>query len=138
MAIKLKNNAVSFLTTAIVGTDVGLTITTGDGSKFPTLGVDDYFYATITDPSGNYEVVKVTAVSGSSMTIVRGQEGTIGLSFPVGSRIEQCITAQSILDVVTQTSHNLGDYADDAAAATAGIPVGFLYRTGSAVKIRVS
>lgn len=32
----------------------------------------------------------------------------------------------------------LGDYADDTAAAAGGIPVGFLYRTGSAVKVRVS
>lgn len=119
MAIKLKNNAVSFLTTAIVGTDVGLTITTGDGSKFPTLGVGDYFYATITDPSGNYEVVKVTAVSGSSMTIVRGQEGTIGLSFPIGSRIEQRITTQSILDVVSQTSNDASGISYTAAGSGA-------------------
>ena len=32
----------------------------------------------------------------------------------------------------------LGDYADDTAAAAAGVPVGFLYRTASAVKVRVS
>jgi len=32
----------------------------------------------------------------------------------------------------------LGDYADDTAASAAGVPVGFLYRTGSIVKIRVS
>jgi hypothetical protein len=32
----------------------------------------------------------------------------------------------------------LGDYADDTAASAAGVPVGFLYRTGSVVKIRVS
>lgn len=32
----------------------------------------------------------------------------------------------------------LGDYADDAAAAAAGVDIGFLYRTGSVVKIRVT
>lgn len=32
----------------------------------------------------------------------------------------------------------LGDYADDAAAAGGGVPVGGIYRTGSALKIRVS
>lgn len=33
---------------------------------------------------------------------------------------------------------NLEDFADDAAAATGGVPVNGLYRTGSAVKVRVS
>jgi len=32
----------------------------------------------------------------------------------------------------------LPNYADDAAAATGGIPVGGLYRTSSAVKVRVA
>jgi hypothetical protein len=32
----------------------------------------------------------------------------------------------------------LSDYADDAAAATGGVPIGGLYRTASAVKIRVA
>lgn len=31
----------------------------------------------------------------------------------------------------------LGDYADDTAAATGGVPVGGVYRTGSALKVRV-
>lgn len=32
----------------------------------------------------------------------------------------------------------LGDFADDTAAATGGVAVGSLYRTGSAVKVRVA
>ena len=32
----------------------------------------------------------------------------------------------------------LSNFADDTAAAAGNIPVGFLYRTGSAVKVRVS
>lgn len=32
----------------------------------------------------------------------------------------------------------LTNYADDAAAATGGVPVGGLYRTGSALKVRVA
>lgn len=33
---------------------------------------------------------------------------------------------------------SIGDYANDSAAATAGIPVGGVYRTGSALKIRTA
>jgi hypothetical protein len=36
------------------------------------------------------------------------------------------------------TIEGLGDYADDAAAATGGVPVNGVYRTGSVLKIRVS
>jgi hypothetical protein len=36
------------------------------------------------------------------------------------------------------TPGSLTDYADDTAAATGGIAVGGLYRTGSAIKIRVA
>lgn len=32
----------------------------------------------------------------------------------------------------------LGNYADDAAAATGGVAVGALYRTGSIIKVRVA
>ena len=32
----------------------------------------------------------------------------------------------------------LGSYADDAAAAAGGVPVGGLYRTASAVQVRVA
>jgi len=32
----------------------------------------------------------------------------------------------------------LADYADDTAAASGGVPVGGLYRTASAVKVRVA
>ncbi len=32
----------------------------------------------------------------------------------------------------------LGSYADDVAAAAGGVPVGGLYRTASAVKVRVA
>lgn len=44
------------------------------------------------------------------------------------------------LDFATGEVHftQLADYADDAAAATGGVAVGQLYRTGSAIKVRVS
>jgi hypothetical protein len=33
---------------------------------------------------------------------------------------------------------NLPDFADDAAAATGGVEVGALYRTGSVIKVRIA
>ena len=36
------------------------------------------------------------------------------------------------------TVGSLGNYTDDAAAAAAGVPINGLYRTGSAVMVRVA
>ena len=40
--------------------------------------------------------------------------------------------------LTTPLISGLADYADDAAAAGGSVPVGGLYRTASALKIRVS
>ena len=100
MGIKLKNNAFSTLALNISASDTGLAVASGDGAKFPALGAGDYFYATISDVNNNYEIVKVTARSSDSMTIVRGQEGTLGLPFAANSRIELRITAQTFADIM--------------------------------------
>lgn len=58
----------------------------------------DYFYATITDGT-NREVVKVTAVSGNTLTVTRGQDGTSGTAFASGSTIEIRPTNQGLIDL---------------------------------------
>lgn len=74
--IKFKNNAKSYLVVSlsIIGTSV--TVKTGDGSKFPALGAGEFFYATLFFEDGTNEIVKVTARSTDTMTIVRAQEST--------------------------------------------------------------
>jgi hypothetical protein len=102
MGVILKNNATSTITTAISASDVGLAVSAGTGSLFPTLGASDYFYATLVSSGGTYEVIKVTARVGDTMTIVRAQEGTTAQSFVSGSRIEVRVTAASITDMVDE------------------------------------
>ena len=100
MPIKLANNASGTLATAISASDIGAVLTTGDGAEFPVLTAGDYFYATITSTAGTQEIVKATARSGDSLTIVRAQEGTTAQSFAAGARFELRVTAQSILDAI--------------------------------------
>lgn len=102
MGVKLKNNAVSVLAADITSGQTSIDVYAGTGVLFPTLGVGDYFYATISSVANAYEVVKVTARSTDTFTIVRAQEDTTALSFPSGSRIELRVTAQSILDLLNQ------------------------------------
>lgn len=125
MGVKFKNNAESTLDTAISAVDVGLTVAYGDGSNFSSLGVGDYFYLTIQALDDTYEIVKVTARTGDSMTIVRAQEGTTALAFTAGARCEQRITNQGLLDKFAEDNLSantveLGDIETLAAARVLG------------------
>lgn len=128
MAIKLANNASGTLATAINASDTGIALTTGDGTEFPTLGVGDYFYATITSTQGTQEIVKVTARSGDSLTVVRAQEGTSAAGFAAGARFELRVTAASVDDVVEEVR-------TEFAATSGSSLVGFL-QSGSGATAR--
>lgn len=93
MALKLSNNAISFLASGITAGATSITLKTGDGAKFPALGAGDYFPATISKPDGTFEIVRVTARSGDTLTVTRAQEGTTALAFNANSLIEIRLTA---------------------------------------------
>lgn len=112
MPIKLANNASGTLATAISASDTGIALTTGNGALFPTLSAGEYFYATVTSTAGTQEIVKATARSGDSLTIVRAQESTIANSFAAGARFELRVTVQSVLDAIQ-------DSEKDTTATTA-------------------
>jgi hypothetical protein len=96
MGIQLKNNVSSTLAAAISLSDVGITVATGTGARFPTLSATDYFYATLETSQGTQEIIKVTARSGDNMTIVRAQDGSTANSFGIGARIAMQINVATI------------------------------------------
>jgi hypothetical protein len=98
MGVKVTNNATTTITADLSSTALSLTVAAGTGVLFPVLGAGDYFYATLVNTSGNFEVVKVTARTDDVMTIVRAQEGTLALPFPDNSRFELRVTAASVLE----------------------------------------
>lgn len=129
MGVKFKNNAASFLDTAISAADLGLTVVFGDGTLFPAAGAGDYFYLTLEATDGTYEIVKVTARSGDSMTIARAQEGTTALAFAAGTAAELRITNQGLLDKFAEdnlsaNSVDLTDLETIAAARVLGSVAG--------------
>jgi hypothetical protein len=91
-----------------------------DGAEVSSLG-DINLYST--DGSGAYIQMNAT-------NMVFGQTNALNAS---------AFTFKNIsTDVLIISANGVDNYADDAAAATGGVPVGGLYRTASALKIRVA
>lgn len=93
------NNAITTLATTI--TTGSTSITVNSAANFPTSVGQDYFYLTLQDAVAgtNIEIVKVTNVSSTTFTIVRGQEGTTPYAFQAGDRVELRLTAAGIKEV---------------------------------------
>lgn len=105
--------------------------------------------------SGN---ATTTAWTDSTNQFAKDTSGRIGIGYPIQSNVRMVVagadqTSSNYAAVFYDSNGNdiiglrndrqvlipaLQDFADDAAAATGGIAVGALYRTGSAVKVRVS
>jgi len=149
MGIKLSNNAFATLAAGINSSVTSITVTSGQGARFPSLTASDYFYATLIDTSNNLEIVKCTARSTDVLTVVRGQESTTARAYSTGDRIEIRLTAQTFIDATTITSlepHKVSDqdntatgYFDLPTGTTAqrpGSPVAGMMRFNSTIRAR--
>jgi len=103
MAIKFTNNASATLASSINSSATSIILSGGQGALFPSLAGSDYFYATLVDSSNNIEIVKVTARSTDTLTVVRGQDGTSGRAYSSGDRIELRVVAASLQELVYQS-----------------------------------
>ena len=91
------NNASSTLASSITTVATSLTVASGQGSLFPTLSGSQYFYCTLENTAGtSREIVKVTARSTDTFTIVRGQDGTTGIAFAGGDKVELRLVAAEL------------------------------------------
>lgn len=59
-------------------------LTTGNAANFPT----PPFNTLIMDPAGTSETVRVTAISGTTMTIARAQGGSTAIAHPSGATVQ--------------------------------------------------
>lgn len=100
MAVLLANNVVSTLAADLTIGATSLNVAVGTGAKFPGPVAPDYFYATLISPTGEIEVVKVTARVNDVLTITRAQDSTTAKAFASGSRVEVRVNAKSVLDAV--------------------------------------
>ena len=68
-------------------------ITVTSAADFPTITAPETFSLVFTDGVNPKEIVKVTAVSGNVLTVVRAQESTLGFAWQSGDDIEVRHTA---------------------------------------------
>lgn len=119
--LQFKNNATTTLAGSI--NDSQTSITVSNSGLFPVLSGGDYFYATMYEVSGsteiNIEIVKVTAVVGTTWTVTRGQDGTTARSRAgiTTVYIELRWTAASAM-MMLQKDNNLSDLQNAATART--------------------
>lgn len=102
--VQFANNAASTLAAGISNSATSLTISPGDGAKFPALSGGQYFMATLVKATGETEVVKVTARATDTFTIARAQEQVGGAAtayaFSAGDRIEMRLTSGVLGDEI--------------------------------------
>jgi hypothetical protein len=109
MTIQYANNATSTLASPILAGDTSLTVVSGQGARFPTPSGASYFLATLTQNTGtetSWEIVRVTARSGDTFTITRGQEGTAAAGWAAGSKVELRLTQGSMANTPQLDSDN--------------------------------
>ena len=91
MAVKFSNSAQTTLTANIAAGVTALPITSS--TTFPTLGSDDWLYATI-----NSEVIKVTAVASTSLTCVATSNAHTS-----GDAVEIRVSSEMLTDIADNT-----------------------------------
>jgi hypothetical protein len=98
------NNAATTFASSITNSATSLTVATGTGALFPTLTGSNFFYCTLQNTAGTtVEIVKVTARSTDTFTIVRAQESTSASAFSAGDKVELRLTAGEINQIFSGT-----------------------------------
>ena len=116
MAVVYTNNASTSLSSGIDSSTTSITV--GSVADFPTLTGSDYYYATIANTTNTkIEIVKVTAASGTTLTVVRGQDDTSATNFDSGDNFQIRVTSAT-LDSATKSDVDIGGGEID------GTPIG--------------
>jgi len=105
------NNANTTLASSLTNSATSMSVTSA--SAFPSPTGSQYFYCTLADAATQQtiEIVKVTAVSGTTFTIVRGQDGTSGTAFNSGDVVSLRLVRASLNDFPKLDENNTFTYA---------------------------
>ena len=98
MTVLFANLAGATLAAAITNSATAIALSAGEGALFPSPTTDQWFPLVLQAASNpaTYEIVRATARSGDTLTIVRAQEGTTALSFNAGDLAQNRVTMASL------------------------------------------
>lgn len=103
------NNAATTLASGISSSATSLTVLSATGTLFPNPSAGQFFFCTLQNTAGTVvEIVKVTARSTDTFTIVRGQEGTSASAFITGDKVELRLTAGELTQLFSGVAQGGG------------------------------
>ena len=98
MGVTFSNKFSTTLSSGINNSVTSLSVASATG--FPSLSGGAHTYVTLDNgDSTTIEVVKVTAISSTTLTIVRGQDSTSAAAFSAGAKVELRLTTALLQDV---------------------------------------
>lgn len=111
------------ITTTISNTSTTIAVTAGTGSTLMggvslTAGNVDQFLVALDVDTQNEEIVAVTAISGDTLTVVRGRAGTSAISHTAGATVKHVFTG----DDATFFTAGVATANSASTTATAAIP----------------
>jgi len=144
------NNASTALASTLAASSGATTcsVTTGTGAEFPSPGAGQYFVVTLqgaVNPALN-EICWCTNVTGDTLTLVRGQEGTSIQAWAIGDTVANYWTAgqAAAMQQLSTAQQQAGNYAVDSGTANAMVaalspaPASLASMVGAPVRIKKS
>jgi len=121
MSIKYANDAKTTLSSNV--TTAGTSLSVASAASFPTISAGDEMYLTLADAlNSTTEIVKCTAVSGTTFTVTRGHESTTAAAWPTGTNVQLRITSgllENLLAEKSASTHNHDTQYDPIGASVA-------------------
>ena len=117
------NNYTALLTAALAAVDTVMEVTS---APTITLGVDEYLLMTLEDANNpaRVEIVKVTAIAGDVLTIVRGQENTLAQAYLLDDIVQGRMTAGTLDGMLQKVGGDMSGVIDMGGNWITGLPTG--------------